>query len=165
MKKKPPILPPAYDAGAYAASLVARSLPVAWVQALAQAGPMPAILILILLTSSAIAKPRAVEGFRHCLIKVDRKVYLNERCKVVVGEKGATLGVAEIAEGGPSKYFAYVNTLANGSSSWNGPNAESHAHDPLGDLRRQGNCWINKRAKICIGKKMGKQKLAKEDGT
>jgi hypothetical protein len=117
-----------------------------------------AILILILLTGSAMAKPlMAVKGFRHCLIKVDRKVYLHERCKVAVGTGGgATLGVDDDK---PSKFFAYVH--AGEGSSWNGPNGESHAHSPLGDLRRRGNCWINKRVRICIGKQMGEQRPLK----
>jgi hypothetical protein len=37
MTKKPPTVPPVYDEGAYGASLVARSLPVAQVQALTPA--------------------------------------------------------------------------------------------------------------------------------
>ena len=42
MKKKPPLVPPGYDEGAYGASLVARSLPVTQVQALTPAENKPA---------------------------------------------------------------------------------------------------------------------------
>ena len=37
----------------------------------------------------------------------------------------------------------------NATGFWNGPDAESHAHEQLGTLTRQGACWVNERAKIC----------------
>ncbi len=39
-----------------------------------------------------------------------------------------------------------------GDGWWNGVDADSHAHDPLGKLTRQGACWVNARAKVCAMK-------------
>ena len=33
--------------------------------------------------------------------------------------------------------------------SWNGTTKESRAHDPLGDLKREGACWVNETARVC----------------
>jgi hypothetical protein len=86
----------------------------------------------------------------NCLLEVDHQVYLDGPCNIEMeGEGSFTIGVGE-AEG--SKYFAYVNLDSDASGVavgyWNGAQAESHAHEELGNLFRHGGCWINDRAKV-----------------
>jgi len=50
-----------------------------------------------------------------------------------------------------SGIFAYVTVSEPGvaDASWNETPSSTHAHSPLGELRRKGACWTNARAKIC----------------
>ena len=86
----------------------------------------------------------------RCLIAVDGRIYLKGRCNVDVRSGGSfTVGVGEKSR---SKHFAYVNVERGSRTAqgyWNGREAESHAHEDLGTLRRVGPCWLNMRAKIC----------------
>jgi len=34
--------------------------------------------------------------------------------------------------------------------NWSGGRGGGHAHDRLGELTRDGNCWANARARICL---------------
>ena len=49
-------------------------------------------------------------------------------------------------------YFAQVTPNGDGTASisWNGTRGAQHAHDLLGeDFRRKGDCWVNRRARLC----------------
>ena len=86
----------------------------------------------------------------RCLIAVDGGTQLNGRCNIEIRADGSfTVGVGDKSR---SKYFAYVDLdggtdLAHGY--WNGIEAESHAHEDLGMLKKNGACWQNARARIC----------------
>ncbi len=49
--------------------------------------------------------------------------------------------------------FVYVNVSATNTAdgSWN-ETTGTHAHSPLGVLKRSGSCWSNKNAKVCARK-------------
>lgn len=84
----------------------------------------------------------------RCLLQVGGKYNLNGTCNIEHSEGGSFSIGADDAK--PSLYFAYVEInegVARGF--WNGPVAESHAHEPLGPLTRRGACWVNKDAKVC----------------
>ncbi|MCJ2099467.1 hypothetical protein [Methylobacterium sp. E-046] len=90
-----------------------------------------------------------------CYLRVSGKIYLNDRCNVMMG-KGGGFSIGMVDTGAPSKYFASVNGVDAGSRKgdgfWNGKAAESHAQDPLGQLTKQGGCWMNAAAKVCAWK-------------
>jgi len=99
---------------------------------------------LIVLTAAIVwaAKPG------RCLLEVDGTKYINGRCTVEL-QKGGSFQIYDLKKRG---YFAYVTLtdavgVANGY--WNGTDRGSHAHDPLGELTRDGACWVNDRARVC----------------
>jgi hypothetical protein len=94
------------------------------------------------------SRGQAADG--RCLIAVDRHTWLKGQCNVEIRAGGSfTLGVGDKSR---SKYFAYVDvdqSSGSGHGYWNGVAAESHAHEDLGELKKRGACWRNKRARIC----------------
>lgn len=88
-----------------------------------------------------------------CLLEVDRRAYLDGPCKIEMkqGENLIVFGVGETERS--SKYVAYVflepDTPGVARRYWNGVEAASHAHDELGPLSKDGECWVNDRAKVC----------------
>jgi len=89
----------------------------------------------------------------RCVLQVEGKTYLNGPCPIVL-DKGGDFSIG-VDEKTPSKFFAMVSLsdrpgVADGF--WNGPDAEGHAHYPLGTLTRQGACWVNGNTKVCAMK-------------
>jgi hypothetical protein len=84
-----------------------------------------------------------------CTLQVDGRTYLDGPCNIDL-EAG---GDFSIGTGGAdrSRFFAYVARDPDGTAQghWNGTGSGSHAHDSLGQLRRQEACWVNGRAKVC----------------
>ena len=100
---------------------------------------------LVIATATSV---RADEG--RCLIAVDGRTFLKGRCNIQIRPGGSfTVGVSDQSR---SEYFAYV-ALDGGPDAavgyWNGTEAESHASEHLGQLKRKGACWSNSRARIC----------------
>jgi hypothetical protein len=104
-------------------------------------------LAALLVAGPALAEPG------RCLIEVDGEPYLLGECNVDWDpDGGATIG------GGSSKvrspYFALLS-IPPGSAggpalaSWNATPGTTHAHTDLGEMKRQGACWMNERAKLC----------------
>ena len=87
----------------------------------------------------------------QCTLRVDGHTYLDGPCNIDLGTGGSfSIGTGNARTG--SRYFAYVNRdpdsgIADGY--WNGAPGSTHAHDPLGTLRREGACWMNERARVC----------------
>ncbi|MCJ2099466.1 hypothetical protein [Methylobacterium sp. E-046] len=81
----------------------------------------------------------------ECLILVRGRAYLDGPCRITLYPGGGFMA-------GDGEYFATVDIdAASGGAQayWNGVQAERHAHDPLGDVVRQGGCWVNASAKVC----------------
>lgn len=107
-------------------------------------------LFATLATSAFASSAFAFEG--QCTLEVGGKTWLSGPCNVEIDKDGSfTIGVSDRK---PSKYFAYVNVDRPGVATgfWNGAEAESHAHEPLGELTRTGACWTNARARVCAKK-------------
>jgi hypothetical protein len=85
---------------------------------------------------------------KECLFKVGRKTVIDGRCKIGWLEEGND---GFYIDDGRGNYFAYVTPTWDGSiwGSWNGQKGASHAHESLGDLEHQGNCWVNQTVTIC----------------
>lgn len=106
------------------------------------------ITIAALIASSCAAQ--AAPG--SCYLSVGGHVYLDGSCNVDLTSDGSfSIGTGD-TDRLRSRYFAYVNIdpeTKKADGSWNGVDAESHAHDPLGTLTRSGGCWSNNHAKVC----------------
>ena len=90
----------------------------------------------------------AAEG--RCLIAVKGHVYLKGDCNISI-ETGGSFKVG-VGEQSRSKHFAYIvldPEPGKGRGYWNGVEAEDHAHEDLGSLKRKGACWSNSHAKVC----------------
>lgn len=80
-------------------------------------------------------------------------------CELTVGGKSYLKGVCEY---GPTAdegfqisgddYFAYVSVFKGkvAEASWNADPLSTHAHAALGKLKRKGDCWASKKARICV---------------
>ena len=80
-----------------------------------------------------------------CSLQVNGKTYLNGTCKYDADQDGSFRLFGD-------KYFLYLNTLDAGKAgvSWNGTSQASHAQELLGeDFKRDGACWVGKKAKVC----------------
>ena len=105
-------------------------------------------LLVVCVFAAATATP--VQAFQgRCLIAIKGHTYLKGDCNISVEQGGSfKVGVGETSR---SKYFAYVELdpePGKGRGYWNGVEAEDHAHEDIGPLRK-GACWTNARARVC----------------
>ena len=103
----------------------------------------------LLLVAAAFSLPAQAETISRCVLEVDGVSYLDGPCDFDGHDKG---GSFTISVNDPLPYFATVDVGYDPISPdavWNGPNAESHAHDYLGELTRDGACWVNESVKVC----------------
>ncbi|TPG18493.1 hypothetical protein EAH87_10295 [Sphingomonas koreensis] len=88
---------------------------------------------------------------RSCYLKVDGVVAVDGPCLVFpMGTDEYTLNTWD--NGKPEhSHFAIVTKSANGTAkaTWNADPNDDRAFDPLGDVRKVGECWVNERAQIC----------------
>lgn len=91
-------------------------------------------------------------AMRDCYLRVDGVVRVSGRCRVFpMGENEYTLNTWD--GGKPAQpHFAVVTKDADGTATatWNADPLDDHAMDPLGIVRRDGDCWFNERARICV---------------
>jgi hypothetical protein len=109
-----------------------------------------AALLLFTATTQASAESEQVG---ECLLEYRGVTYLDSACTITMETDGSfTIGVG--TDNYPaSTFFAYVFVENGvGYGSWNGPHAESKAHNQLGYLSRRGACWTNTDAKVCAWK-------------
>ena len=111
------------------------------------ATPVGPRLLSISLVLAALSSGSSYGATGKCYLQVDGKVYIDNPCNIEL-EHGGSFSIG--TDDPKSRYFAYVELYdGKATGSWNGVDAESHAHDPLGDLTRHGACWTNNRAKVC----------------
>ncbi len=84
-----------------------------------------------------------------CTISVSSKTYLASKCIYRVYSDGS------ISIDGRKKLDYFVQLDAPEGkfrrAFWNGPDIRAtHAHSYLGDVKKQGNCWVNEQAQICV---------------
>ncbi|MBW6524299.1 hypothetical protein KZ810_12390 [Sphingomonas sp. RHCKR47] len=93
-------------------------------------------------------------AMRDCYLKVDGVVQVSGRCRVFpMGKDQYTLNTWD--GGKPAQpHFAVVTKNSDAdttaTATWNADPADDHAMDPLGIVARDGDCWVNKRALICV---------------
>ena len=99
-------------------------------------------------SSLTAALAEAAEG--RCLIMIKGHAYLKSDCNITI-EKGGSFKVG-VGEKSRSKYFAYVALDPEPGKArgyWNGVEADDHAHEDIGPLKRKGACWSNASARVC----------------
>ena len=91
-------------------------------------------------------------AMRDCYLRVDGVVRVSGRCRVFpMGEDEYTLNTWD--GGKPAQpHFAVVTRNGDGTATatWNADPEDDRAMDPLGIVRRDSNCWVNERARICV---------------
>lgn len=105
-------------------------------------------LIAALLPAIAYAAPG------RCLLRVEGETLLSGTCNVLTyPDGGFSIGMVETDAEKPSPYFASVNPDEGKMKGfWNGQRGATHAHTPVGTLRKNGACWENATASICAWK-------------
>jgi hypothetical protein len=115
--------------------------------------PIPGVRLLLVVgafVASTVTATLAEAAEGRCLIAVKGHTYLKGDCNISI-EQGGSFKVG-VGENSRSKYFAYVMLdpdPGKGRGYWNGVEAEDHAHEDLGPLKRKGACWSNARARVC----------------
>lgn len=104
--------------------------------------PFVTVAALVLSAEIALARPAT------CYLEVGGRAFIDGPCgfEPLYGDDGSFRVMAQ-----DGLYFAYlsVDTLGHGIGHWNEEPGASHAHSPLGILKRDGACWIGKGAKLC----------------
>ncbi|WP_332689928.1 hypothetical protein [Devosia sp.] len=99
----------------------------------------PALVVLLLVACA----PAGAAEISRCVLQVGGVTYIDGPCDYSAFN-GANFQISG------KDYFAYVypsNEPVMGY--WNGDPQATHAHDPLGELHRDGACWLNDQAKVC----------------
>lgn len=91
------------------------------------------------------------EQQRECRLEVDGKIKVAGRCWVYpTGAGDYTLNTRD--HGKPHyPHFAMVSSNGDGTAdvTWNADPTNDRAFDCLGKARKQGECWVNKRVRVC----------------
>ncbi|ACA20528.1 conserved hypothetical protein [Methylobacterium sp. 4-46] len=102
--------------------------------------------VLLALAASPAFCVATIDG--ECLIQVNGRTVKDGFCRMIVFPGGSFQTGAEQ----PGEAFAIVSIdgrTGRAEAFWNGVERASHAHDPLGNVVRQGGCWVNDRARVC----------------
>ena len=96
--------------------------------------------VVALMVSSAHA--RTVK----CELTIAGHTYIDGPCEFTsIGDGDGSFIIT-----GENGFFAYANRAGSQMrGSWNGVYKDSHAHDELGMLDRDGACWVNQTARVC----------------
>jgi hypothetical protein len=72
-----------------------------------------------------------------CLLVVKGRTYLDGRCEYEADQDGSFRMFGK-------DYFVYLNVHEKnrGDASWNADPKSTHAHNRIGDVRRDGACWV-----------------------
>lgn len=103
-------------------------------------------------SAPAAAQPGDETNYRpgRCSLVVNGRSRISGRCLYSV-ERNGSFYIREAGRRGDDFYFAYVNVDGRrAEGSWSGSRGSRHAHDSLGWLRRNGACWVNRRARVCL---------------
>jgi hypothetical protein len=93
------------------------------------------------------ASAPATSATIDCFMSVEGKVLIDGPCQYRSMEGGSF-------QIGNKWHFAQVALSRTGAAQgfWNEEAGANHAHTPLGDLIRNGGCWVNKIARLCAWK-------------
>ncbi|MBD59268.1 MAG: hypothetical protein CL808_04000 [Citromicrobium sp.] len=71
--------------------------------------------------------------------------YIDEICEFSAYDESGSVQISGV------EYFAQVDIPGDGTAwgTWNGEANATHAQTPLGDLTRDGACWVGEKARVC----------------
>ena len=101
----------------------------------------------VILSNPIFADAKASSS--RCLIKVDGIIYDTDPCNFYDEDRNILKIGKDIGDGGYWAYILKENGGLVGSVSWSGEAGARHAHNSLGIMKRDGDCWVNERARIC----------------
>lgn len=80
-----------------------------------------------------------------CELTVEGTTYIDEICEFFPDGENGDFQISGV------EYFAQISIFENGSAwgNWNGEPNAMHAQAPLGDLTREGACWVGEKAQVC----------------
>ena len=83
----------------------------------------------------------------QCILAVKAKVYIKGECLFSPIGRDGSFQIFSY----DGKYFANVSLISKGiaEGSWNEESYANHAHTPLGQLIREGGCWVSNIASVC----------------
>ena len=104
-----------------------------------------AALAVLAVTGPAQAGDRSRPA--ACLLVVMGKTFIHDTCLFTPIGRDGSFEIASMN----GKYFAQVliNRPGRGSGYWNEVPYATHAHSPLGELRREDACWVNAQVSVC----------------
>jgi hypothetical protein len=112
---------------------------------------MFALMALLLVWTLTVAKADTPKSsvqpdpkVGRCTVKVDGSTVGSEHCEYDIADDGSF----ELWPTPPFNYYVMVDVAKGGSAS-----GYDHEKGDLGKLKKQGACWVNKRARICLWQK------------
>ncbi|MBK6467538.1 MAG: hypothetical protein IPL38_02300 [Rhodobacter sp.] len=107
----------------------------------------PSLACLSLLWASAATAEIDVPRKADCLLVVQAEKLIGGSCMFTALDADGSFSISSLN----GQFFAYVLVDRPGVARgyWNGAPYAGHAHDPLGQLRRDDACWVNDVASVC----------------
>lgn len=104
--------------------------------------------------------PAVAMANETCSIEVDGLLYHHGECsysKSLDSERLWSIEVGQKTEDGSLGFWALLLEDSNGTyqGHWNGAYGASHAHNRLGDMRLEDDCWVGETSRICLGVTVG----------
>jgi hypothetical protein len=95
----------------------------------------------------------STEFIGRCILEVRGVRFLNGNCPIVLWSNG-TFSVGTSTHNPSSRYFAYVIVADKGTANgfWNADPPLAYAQTNLGRLVKDGDCWTNASARICMAR-------------
>jgi hypothetical protein len=113
-------------------------------------------LAILSVTSCATISPAQAEEAwlledvkATCAFTIEGHEYLNAACR----RQSFADGSISLSKVGGQGYFVQLDTPQDSKRAafWSGPDVRAtHAHSFLGYLVKNGNCWENRKARICV---------------
>lgn len=109
---------------------------------------MKSICIAFCLTALAATSANA----ETCYMEVDRQIVMQGSCTFEADADGSFRIMGnDYDDAAGTGHFALVSLTEKGTAvgSWTGEGGAVRAHAPLGQLFRNGGCWINHTTRVC----------------
>ncbi len=95
-----------------------------------------------------------------CSIEIDGLLYHHGECRYSKSRSADSLWSVEIGQKTADSslgYWALMLEEPDGTYQglWNGSYGGSHAHNRLGEMRQEGDCWLGESSRICLGVPIG----------
>jgi hypothetical protein len=95
-----------------------------------------------------------------CSIEVDGLLYHHGECrysKSLDGDRLWSVEIGQKTEDGSLGYWALMLEDSDGTyqGHWNGAYGAGHAHNRLGEMKQENDCWVGETSRICLGVPVG----------